>query len=216
MQLTDVKAVVGIKYRSGKIKVISVEMGGNPAYCGAILYSKYQQKEKVEELLKLGNLLYLGENVNPEPSKQHSITWRVRKANLCRKSKRWSLKVCGRTYVEEFTCELLQKGVSVSEFRDTWLYINDRVEEKKNYKARTYRSVRGIQKHYKVDLVYLYDECTGRWTTYGIDKATGSTIELDYLEYGPYIENLLYHGDISDLTRSEKYRLTQQGFKVRY
>lgn len=50
---------------------------------GAILIDHYNSKEKVDELLKIGNLSVLGSRVNPDPKRPHSFDFRSRQPGVC-------------------------------------------------------------------------------------------------------------------------------------
>lgn len=60
---------IGIKKKNGIIKGIKCTHDGYPEYAGTILTYKYLTKNKIEELIELGDINFLGEHVKPRNTK---------------------------------------------------------------------------------------------------------------------------------------------------
>ena len=60
---------IGLKSKNGNIKGIKCTHDGYPEYVGVILTYKFLTKNKIEELISLGDIYSLGEHVNPRNSK---------------------------------------------------------------------------------------------------------------------------------------------------
>lgn len=66
------RSAIGIK-EADIIRSIYCHWDGYPENNGKILYKYYNSKEKVEELLKLGDLSSLHENINPPEGVKHDF-----------------------------------------------------------------------------------------------------------------------------------------------
>lgn len=58
---------------SANVMSISCKLGGHPCEVGKILLETYNTTEKIYDLMRLGDLFYLGNNLNPNPNKPHTI-----------------------------------------------------------------------------------------------------------------------------------------------
>lgn len=67
----------------GKYKGIYCHSDGYLTYNGAILIDHYGVREKVEQLIALGNLSSLGEKIDPNPDFPHSFDYRERQIGVC-------------------------------------------------------------------------------------------------------------------------------------
>lgn len=183
----SVTAAICLETETG-YDVITVDIDGNPAFCGAILYAKYQTEEKVRKLLKLGDLQELHEKIRPVPSLGHYILKEGKRVKEVR----------------------LQEGVCVSKKRDIRQIKNNII--KKCYtvtKARSYKCNNPyiVWINEGVDCLYLFNPKLERWTTYAKEIRSGKFKEIK-VNYPMLIKNLLYRDDISELTEEEKQRLS--------
>lgn len=62
-----------IEKEKGVYEGVRCHWDGCLDYNGVILYEHYQDREKVEKLISLGDMSCLGENVDPNPNKPHSF-----------------------------------------------------------------------------------------------------------------------------------------------
>lgn len=58
-----------------KFKTIYCHSDGYLTHNGAMLLDHYSDPEKLDELLKLGDISYLAPNINPDPTKPHSFNF---------------------------------------------------------------------------------------------------------------------------------------------
>ncbi len=65
-----------------KYLTIYCHSDGYLSYNGAMLIDHYNSEEKVDELLKLGDLSCLCEKLNPDPSKPHSFDYHERQEDV--------------------------------------------------------------------------------------------------------------------------------------
>jgi len=77
------RSVIAIKLENDLYKTVYCHHDGYLTHNGAMLLDHYNKKEKVEELLKLGDLSCLGPNINPNPAKPHSFELENRQDNVC-------------------------------------------------------------------------------------------------------------------------------------
>ena len=61
-----------------KYRTIYCHSDGYLTYNGAMLLDHYNSPEKLDELLRLGDLSCLGVNINPDPSRPHSFDHKKR------------------------------------------------------------------------------------------------------------------------------------------
>jgi len=66
------RSTIGIKNEKGEIKAIYCHWDGYPKHNGRVLVEHYNTKEKVEELLALGDISELRERVKPNEDEEHS------------------------------------------------------------------------------------------------------------------------------------------------
>jgi len=74
---------IAMELDNGKYKVIYCHCDGYLEHNGAILIDHYSSREKLEELLKLGNLSILGERLYPDKDKPHSFDYEKRQDGVC-------------------------------------------------------------------------------------------------------------------------------------
>jgi hypothetical protein len=66
------RSTISIK-ENGKIRSIYCHWDGYPSNNGAILLEHYTTSEKINELINLGAISCLKDNVNPDPTSSHSF-----------------------------------------------------------------------------------------------------------------------------------------------
>lgn len=184
--IMNMNAAICVRNEKG-IRVIKVDTNGNPAFVGATLYAKYQTKSKVNALMRLGDLVSLGEAIRPTASIGHYV-----------------LKDGSRMLERR-----LQEGVCVSKSRDIRQMDGDMVLKNKPIKPRIYPFY-DIEVAYiseGVDYLYLFEEDKEEWFTYGMDNWNNYKFGKMKIDYKFYINNLICRDDISDLTRTEKNKL---------
>lgn len=164
---------------------ITVDTDGSPAFVGAILYGKYQTLKRVEKLLKLGDLFELHETINPITNLGHYI-----------------LKDGSR--VQEVR---LQEGVCISKYRDVRQIENGVIKKKSSIKPRVYPNPKTACLCEGVDYVYVFNAAKEQWTTWGVDAKSKQFIKLK-VNYMLYIKNLICREDMSELTETEKSKLS--------
>lgn len=74
---------IAIQLEDDKFKVIYCHSDGYLTYNGAILLKHYNTRDKIEELVKLGDLSCLAPQINPDPNKPHSFEYENRQDNVC-------------------------------------------------------------------------------------------------------------------------------------
>ena len=62
---------IGTQRESGYIRGIICTHDGYPKYAGTILHCKYQNLNKIEKLISLGEISILGENIEPKSNEPH-------------------------------------------------------------------------------------------------------------------------------------------------
>lgn len=77
------RSYIAEELKDGKYKVIYCHFDGYLEHNGEILVNHYKDRKKVEELLTLGDLSSLAENINPDPTKEHSYEYSKRQENVC-------------------------------------------------------------------------------------------------------------------------------------
>lgn len=177
-------AAIGM-YENNEIKVITVDNKGNPAFLGALLYGKFQTKEAVEKIFKLGDLVELCERLKPEPSIGHYV-----------------LKDGSR--VKEVR---LQEGVTISKHRDIRQIDGYLIKKSKPIKPRIYPNPFTIYASEGVEFVYVFNPICEEWETWGQHMRTCKFEKLS-IDYMFYIKNLVNRDDITDLTLKEKEKLS--------
>ena len=76
------RSLICEKIDDDKYKAIYCHSDGYLTYNGAMLIDHYSDKNKLEELLNLGNISCLCEKLNPDPSRPHSFDYNQRQANV--------------------------------------------------------------------------------------------------------------------------------------
>ena len=74
---------IAIQLEDDKFKVIYCHSDGYLTYNGAMLLKHYNTRDKIEELVKLGDLSCLAPQINPDPNKPHSFEYENRQDNVC-------------------------------------------------------------------------------------------------------------------------------------
>jgi hypothetical protein len=77
------RSTISLQLDNDEYKTIYCHSDGYLTHNGAMLLDHYNTKEKVEELLNLGDLSCLGPKVNPDPSKPHSFEFEQRQFDVC-------------------------------------------------------------------------------------------------------------------------------------
>lgn len=77
------RSYICVEQPNGTIKGIFCHSDGYLTYNGAMLVDHYNKREKVEELISLGNLYCLEPKLHPNPKKPHSFDYRERQKNVC-------------------------------------------------------------------------------------------------------------------------------------
>lgn len=77
------RSYIMIELENGTYKGIYCHSDGYLTYNGAILIDHYTDRDKVEALMKLGNLSSLGEKLDPNPEYPHSFDYRERQIGVC-------------------------------------------------------------------------------------------------------------------------------------
>jgi len=75
--------IIALQLDEDKYKTIYCHNEGYLKHNGAILIDHFNSREKVEELLKLGDLSLLAPHLNPEPNKPHSYEYLHRQEGVC-------------------------------------------------------------------------------------------------------------------------------------
>lgn len=68
------RSFIGIEKNNGEYFGVYCHCDGYLTHNGAILIDHYNSKARVEKLLKLGNLSYLGQKIDPDPDYTHSFS----------------------------------------------------------------------------------------------------------------------------------------------
>ena len=175
-----------ICYRlNNEYKTITVDTDGSPAFVGATLYAKFQTCKVVEKLLKLGDLYELHEVMTPIPNLGHYILKDGSKVQEIR----------------------LQEGVCISKHRDIRQIEGSIIKKNKVIRPRIYLNPKMAFICEGVDYVYVFDADLEEWSTWGVDLRNKEFGKLK-INYFLYIKNLIYREDITDLTATEKNKLS--------
>ncbi|MEG1723798.1 MAG: hypothetical protein RR313_00250 [Anaerovoracaceae bacterium] len=186
------------------IRAVVVEEDGNPAFTGAILYSKYQDKDKVESLLQLGDLYELGEKVEPSTNQLHYIL-RPEDEDIDCDSKKKTKK---KQPKESLMNRCLQEGVTISMYRDTRVKTRKGIlKQGELHPAKSYASPIDVYFKTNAEFIYIFDSKTETWYTYGIPFNTQRFSALK-IGYKNLIKNLVYADRIGDLSKTEQQHLS--------
>lgn len=180
-----IKAAVGIKYKDGTIRVITVYEKGYPGFTGALLLAKYQKQEKIEQLLELGDIERLGEELNPNSNFPHYIIIEGDK-----------------------TKKELQERVTVAQYRDIRINVDGILTKQKKQEYEEYSSEKDIYNETGVKYVYIFNSSTKCWKTYSLDFKVKKFKSIK-IKYRGLINNLVDGEDIEDLTKEEKQYLAR-------
>lgn len=77
------RSIIAIKLDNDLYKTIYCHHDGYLTHNGALLLDHYNTREKIEELLRFGDLSILAKNINPNPSKEHSFEFEKRQDDVC-------------------------------------------------------------------------------------------------------------------------------------
>lgn len=69
----SINSLIGFLNKNNTVEVIYCHHDGNPSFNGALLEKYYQNPEKIKELLDLGDISSLAENVTPPEGKEHTF-----------------------------------------------------------------------------------------------------------------------------------------------
>lgn len=70
------RALIAKELKNGKYKTIYCHNDGYPKGVGKTLLTEYNTEEKLDELLKLGDVSILGKQLTPDPAKPHGhLDW---------------------------------------------------------------------------------------------------------------------------------------------
>jgi len=76
------RSIISIKLENDEYKAIYCHHDGYLTHNGALLLDHYNTREKVEELLKLGDLSCLAKKIKPNPKKPHSFEFDQRQDDV--------------------------------------------------------------------------------------------------------------------------------------
>jgi len=77
------RSYICMEQPNGTIKGIYCHSDGYLTYNGAMLIDHYNEREKVEKLMDLGNLSCLCERIDPNPNEPHSFDYSKRQLGVC-------------------------------------------------------------------------------------------------------------------------------------
>lgn len=192
MQLDKKSAAIVIQYNYHDLRAITTNMGGNPAWTGAILNAKYQQLFEVEKLLKEGDLVYLAEKLYPKQYQRHEYI----------------------IYHGKDLKSYLQPRVTCVLYRDVIAITKGSPLEIDRIPAKKYRHLYELAEELQVRLLYVYNVEDERWYTYR--KVSKDKVKKDDLVYTKYILNLLCSKDIRTFTKENKAWLAERGMDIYY
>lgn len=76
------RSLIAMELDKGLYKTIYCHNDGYLKHNGAILLEHYSEKQKLNELLELGDISYLGKFVKPNPEKEHSFEYGKRQPDV--------------------------------------------------------------------------------------------------------------------------------------
>lgn len=77
------RSYIAIEREDGHLDGIYCHSDGYLTHNGAILFDHYQDRDKVEKLISLGDMSYLQPNIDPDPAKEHSFDYEKRQDGVC-------------------------------------------------------------------------------------------------------------------------------------
>lgn len=201
--MRDTRALIGIKYKDGTIKGVLVEQHGYPGRTGIILYMKYYTKEKIEDLLNLGNILILGDEVHPDSSFPHYI-------NISEDMEIEDINLKG---IKE---KMIQEFVTIAVHRDIRVNENGLLKKLGKTEPITFNSLEDLKKtkgRYRIKYGYIFDEVIMDWKTYGNSYKTGkyTRIDKDIDKYN-YTLNALELEEMGDLSEQDIRSAEKRGY----
>ncbi|SHJ60344.1 hypothetical protein SAMN02745136_00514 [Anaerocolumna jejuensis DSM 15929] len=192
MKLEKIRAAIVIQYDYHDFKAITTNLGGNPAYTGALLNAKYQNIFEVEKLLKEGDLVYLAEKLYPKQYQRHEYI----------------------IYHAKDYRNYLQPRTTCSLYRDVIAMSKGRPVEIDKISAEKYRTLYELANERQVRCLYVYNVAESRWYTYR--KVSKYKVEKQNVDYTRYILNLLYSKEIRNFTKDNKEWLKEHGMDIYY
>jgi len=76
------RSYIGIENEDSTVSYIYCHSDGYPEHNGKMMWEHYQERAKVYELVGLGNVSYIDEEVNPDPNKEHSFDYDKRQKGV--------------------------------------------------------------------------------------------------------------------------------------
>lgn len=154
------KSLICKKIGDDKYKAIYCHSDGYLTYNGAMLIDHYKDREKIEELLNLGNISCLCKKVNPDPNKPHSFDYSQRQDDVVVAYRRDR----GETGQEASICSLkeLKKCnwidyIYIFNDKDKWIYAEYPFDDFKEVQ-------KGLDKEYKQLGIKRPKNFYGFWT----------------------------------------------------
>ena len=154
------RSLICMKVDDDKYNAIYCHLDGYLTFNGAMLVDHYKDREKVEKLLNLGNISFLAQNIDPDPSKPHSFNYDERQKGV--------VVAYGRDAGEE------NQEFSVCSLKDLkewnsieYIYIFDENNEWQysHYPFDKFESVKdGLDKKYKILGIKRPKDFYGFWT----------------------------------------------------
>lgn len=192
MPLDKLRAAIIIQYGYHDFRAITTNLGGNPAWTGAILNAKYQNVFEIEKLLKEGDLVYLAERLYPKQYQRHEYI----------------------IYHAKDYRNYLQPRVTCSLYRDVVAISKGRPVEIEKIPARKYKTLYELADEMQVRLLYVFNVMEDRWYTYR--RVSKYKVEKQNVDYTRYILNLLYNKEIRTFTKENKEWLKEHGMDIYY
>lgn len=192
MPLDKLRAAIIIQYGYHDFRAITVNLGGNPAWTGAILNAKYQNVFEIEKLLKEGDLVYLAERLYPKQYQRHEYI----------------------IYHAKDYRNYLQPRVTCSLYRDVVAISKGRPVEIEKILARKYKTLYELADEMQVRLLYVFNVMEDRWYTYR--RVSKYKVEKQNVDYTRYILNLLYNKEIRTFTKENKAWLKEHGMDINF
>ena len=128
---------IAIQLEDDKFKVIYCHSDGYLTYNGAMLLKHYNTRDKIEELIKLGDLSCLAPQINPDPNKPHSFEYKNRQDDVCvaygrdRNEENTQARILSK---DEMFCNSWIEYFYVFTLDDKWKYYDYNFERLKDVK----------------------------------------------------------------------------------